>query len=250
MDKALTRKAADAIGHANYAVAFTGAGISVESGVPPFRGENGIWSQYDPASLELNYFLNKPAESWKVIRELFYKYFGSANANDAHLVLARLEKEGKIKGIITQNIDNLHQQAGSSNVFEFHGNSQKLICLACHEVYIPDQVNLEDNPPRCTCGGLIKPDFIFFGEGIPPDAYQQSVDAAGQCDVMLVIGSTGEVMPAAQMPWLAKQNGALVIEVNTEVSNFTNKITDIFLQGAATVVLNQIYGEINRKKTD
>lgn len=244
MDRSLIRKAASAILQGDSTVAFTGAGISVESGVPPFRGENGIWNQFDPATLELDFFLENPAESWKVIRELFYQFFGSAKSNGAHVFLAKLEEKGFLSGIITQNIDNLHQQAGSKRVFEFHGNSQKLICLACLQAFKAEDINLDDEPPRCSCGGLIKPDFIFFGEGIPTEAYNQSIQAASHCDVMLVIGSTGEVMPAAQMPWLAKQHGALVIEVNTEKSNFTNQITDIFLQGKATEISDLLFQEI------
>jgi NAD-dependent deacetylase len=242
--ESLIRNAAEKILNAQHAVVFTGAGISVESGVPPFRGEKGIWSQYDPRTLELDFFLSNPAESWSVIRALFYHFFGKAKANAAHLVLAKLEAKGLIQCIITQNIDNLHQQAGSKEVHEFHGNSQKLKCLRCSNQYFPSDIDFNDLPPYCSCGGLIKPDFIFFGEGIPMDAYNQSVHAAGRADVMLVIGSTGEVMPAAQMPYLAKQNGAFVIEVNPETSNFTHSITDIHLEGNAGEVMENLYRTI------
>jgi NAD-dependent deacetylase len=235
-------KAADILRKSNYAIAFTGAGISVESGIPPFRGDNGIWSKYDPMTLELGYFFKYPLESWKVIREIFYADFGEAKANTAHIVLARFEEKGLLKGIITQNIDNLHQQAGSKTVFEFHGNSQRLFCTKCHADYAPSTINLDHLPPTCgACSGLIKPDFIFFGENIPMDAYQNSVEAAGKADVVIVIGSTGEVMPAAQMPYLAKQNGAVVIEINTEASKFTHSITDYYLEGKATEVMEKLY---------
>jgi NAD-dependent deacetylase len=245
VDESLIRNASEKIRNAQHAVVFTGAGISVESGVPPFRGEEGIWSQYDPQTLELDFFLSNPAESWSVIRALFYHFFGKAKANAAHLVLARLEAEGLIKSIITQNIDNLHQQAGSREVYEFHGNSQKLKCLRCNNPYLPSDIDFKDLPPYCSCGGLIKPDFIFFGEGIPMDAYNKSVQAAGRADVMLVIGSTGEVMPAAQMPYLAKQKGAFVIEVNPGKTNFTNSITDIHLEGKAGEVMEKLYQSIS-----
>jgi NAD-dependent deacetylase len=235
------QKAADAIRRSKYSIAFTGAGISVESGVPPFRGENGIWQRYDPKSLELGFFMNNPEASWQVIRELFYNFFGSAKSNPAHFALAEMEKAGLLKCVITQNIDNLHQQAGSTVVHEFHGNSQKLTCLSCHRYFVPSDINFEALPPYCECGGLIKPDFIFFGESIPMDAYQLSVEAADRADVVIVVGSTGEVMPAAQMPYLAKQNGALIIEINTEISRFTNVITDIYLQGKAGPVLSELY---------
>ncbi len=248
VDVSLLQKAAQAIKNSGNTIAFTGAGISVESGVPPFRGEKGIWSQYDPRTLELNYFLSNPGESWGVIKELFYHFFGNARSNAAHLALAGLESKGLLKCIITQNIDNLHQQAGSSEVYEFHGNSQKLLCLSCKRFFIPADIDFDNLPPHCKCGGLIKPDFIFFGEGIPMEAYQKSVDAAGRAEVVLVIGSTGEVMPAAQMPYLAKQNGAYIIEVNPEKSNFSRSITDIHLAGNAGETMEQLYAEITGEK--
>lgn len=183
-----------------------------------------------------------------MIKELFYHFFGNARSNAAHFALAGLEKKGLLNCIITQNIDNLHQQAGSAEVYEFHGNSQKLICLSCKQFFIPVDIDFDNLPPHCECGGLIKPDFIFFGEGIPMDAYQQSVDAAGRAEVVLVIGSTGEVMPAAQMPYLAKQNGALIVEVNPEQSNFSRSITDIHLAGNAGETMEQLYAEITGEK--
>ena len=177
MDTNKLNEAANRIKNSNYAVAFTGAGISVESGVPPFRGENGIWENYDPMVLDLNYFYANPEKSWTVIRELFYQFFGNAKANSAHTVLAQMEKAGIIKSVITQNIDNLHQQAGSKVVFEFHGNSQRLLCVTCDQNFSADEISMKVLPPRCSCGGLIKPDFIFFGEGIPQDAYSNSMEA-------------------------------------------------------------------------
>lgn len=244
IDSNQLRKAADILTHAEYAISFTGAGISVESGVPPFRGADGIWSKYDPNTLDLGFFYQNPTESWIVIRELFYNYFGNAKANPAHLALAKFEQKGIIKSIITQNIDNLHQQAGSQAVFEFHGNSQKLLCTKCHTYYKPGDIDFEKLPPYCECSGLIKPDFIFFGEGIPMEAYQLSVSAARKCDVVVVVGSTGEVMPAAQMPFIAKENGATIIEINPEKSKFSGLITDIHLQGKAGEVLSKLYVEM------
>lgn len=243
MEEIQLQKAVEAIKKSNYNIAFTGAGISVESGIPPFRGENGIWSRYDPNTLEIGFFYENPKESWEVIKQLFYDFFGDAQSNLAHQVLAEMEQEGMLECIITQNIDNLHQQAGSKLVHEFHGNSQQLVCVACKSYYDSSDIDLEKLPPRCNkCNGLIKPDFIFFGEGIPPKAYENSVDAATQAEVVIIVGSTGEVMPAAQMPYHAKQNGATIIEVNPGVSNFTNSITDIYLEGKATEVLEELKG--------
>jgi NAD-dependent deacetylase len=247
-DEIQLSKAASALRKSQYAIAFTGAGISVESGIPPFRGENGIWEKYDPALLEISYFFQHPLQSWKVISEIFYAYFGDAKANKAHLALARFEEKGLLRSIITQNIDNLHQQAGSKTVFEFHGNSQRLFCTKCHADYSPATIDSDHLPPICgACSGLIKPDFIFFRENIPFDAYQNSVEAAEKADVVLVIGSTGEVMPAAQMPYIANQNGAVIIEVNTEPSKYTHAITDFYLQGKATEVMEKFYFSVYGK---
>lgn len=243
-EKNYIQQAAAVIRRAAYPIAFTGAGISVESGVPPFRGEEGIWNRYDPKTLELEFFLSQPKASWEVIREIFYGFFAHAKANSAHVALARLEEKNILKGIITQNIDNLHQQAGSREVYEFHGNAQKLVCLDCRAPFGPADADLEQLPPRCHCGGLLKPDFIFFGEGIPHEPYQKSVQAAGTADVVLVIGSTGEVMPAAQMPYLAKQGGATIVEINPGKSNFTNSITDIYLSGKAAETMEKLFEEI------
>jgi NAD-dependent deacetylase len=185
-----------------------------------------------------------------VIRELFYHFFGSARSNPAHIALARLEQQGHLHCVVTQNIDNLHQQAGSSAVYEFHGNSQKLVCLGCRQYFTPADIDFEALPPYCNCGGLIKPDFIFFGENIPMEAYQKSVSAANQAEVVLVIGSTGEVMPAAQMPYIAKQHGAYIIEVNPERSNFTRSITDLHLAGRAGETMSLLYKEITGENLD
>ncbi len=244
IDQASLIRAADAIRGSGFTMVFTGAGISVESGVPPFRGEHGIWNQYDPRTLELNFFLTDPFTSWTVIRELFYHFFGNARSNPAHVAIARLEQEGLVQCVVTQNIDNLHQQAGSREVYEFHGNSQKLVCLACRQYYTPADIDFAALPPRCECGGLIKPDFIFFGENIPMHAYENSVNAARQAEVVLIIGSTGEVMPAAQMPYIAKQNGAYIIEINPERSNFTRSITDLHLEGKAGETMTLLFKEI------
>lgn len=243
--------AAGWISTANHLIAFTGAGISVESNIPPFRGENGLWSKYDPSILDLNVFYTKPKDSWVVIKEIFYDFFGSAIPNPAHSGLAKLEEMGLLKCVITQNIDNLHQAAGSTIVHEFHGNSQKMICTSCQKHFTVPEVNLEILPPECdACQGLLKPDFIFFGETIPMDAYKASMEAAEAADVLIIIGSTGEVMPANQIPILAKQSGAKVIEINPEKSNYTHYITDIYLPGKAsemmTSLLNHVEKSINK----
>lgn len=159
--------AAALIRGAKYLTAFTGAGISVESGIPPFRGDDGLWSQYDPRMLELGFFLAHPEKAWPVIKEIFYDHFGRAKPNKAHCVLAQLEAAGKLRVLITQNIDNLHFAAGSRSIVEFHGNSRLLLCLHCGTRVEARADLLTALPPRCPCGGLYKPDFVFFGEEIP-----------------------------------------------------------------------------------
>ncbi len=237
--------AAELIKNSKHLIAFTGAGISVESNIPPFRGINGLWSKYDPQVLELGYFHHNPLESWKVIKEIFYDFIGKALPNAAHLGLARLEAMGLLKCVITQNIDNLHQVAGSTVVHEFHGNSQKLVCTGCARHFEADELDFENLPPLCAdCNSLIKPDFIFFGEEIPMEAHNESIKAAEDADVALIIGSTGEVMPANQIPILAKQTGAKIIEVNPESSRYTDFITDIHLKGKAGPVMSELLEKV------
>jgi len=233
-----------AIAEAKRAVAFTGAGISVESGIPTFRGEDGLWSRYDPKVLDINYFFENPLESWRVIVEIFYDYMGeSARPNTAHRFLAELEKIGISRGVITQNIDNLHQEAGSRKVVEFHGTAQRLECTVCRKKWRFTESMIEKLPPSCPdCGGLLKPDFIFFGEAIPPDAYRESLELCHDADVMIIIGTTGEVMPASMIPFEAKD--ALTIEINTQRSAYTEDLTDIFLQDRATVASKKLWDGI------
>jgi len=245
MDKSLIDQAAQKIKAAKRMIAFTGAGISVESGIPTFRGPDGLWSRYNPQVLDLTYFQHHPAESWWVIKEIFYDFFGAAQPNPAHEALARLESAKILHGIITQNIDNLHQEAGSQDVIEFHGTSRRLTCLSCQKSLEFQPELFSSMPPSCpNCGGLLKPDFIFFGEGIPPQAYQRSMEETQLADIWLVIGTTGEIMPAAMIPIEAHKNDALIIEVNLHPSNYTDTITDIFLQGKASEVLKALADKI------
>ncbi|MBN2288755.1 MAG: NAD-dependent deacylase [Candidatus Glassbacteria bacterium] len=235
------QQAAQAIRSARRLTAFTGAGISVESGIPPFRGSGGLWNRYDPTFIEIDYFYRNPKKSWELIREIFYDFFGRAEPNAAHRALALMESRGLIEVVITQNIDNLHQEAGNTTVYEFHGSSQFLVCTACGNRIHFTAAGLEVLPPACgECGGLLKPDFVFFGEQIPEPANSRSFLEAQLADVFLLIGTSGEVMPACGIPFLAKENGAAIIEVNTEPSSYTGRITDIFLQGRATEVMARL----------
>ncbi len=236
LDESLLQRAADAILGSHHAIAFTGAGISADSGIPTFRGSaDSIWQRYDPSLLELDTFLAHPQKAWPCVREVFYKYMSDSSIvpNKAHRVLADLEKRGILKCIVTQNVDDLHQQAGSRRVLPFHGSVETFTCQRCHKTVDMHSVDLNQNPPLCSCGGLLKPDFVFFGEGIPQQIYSDSFDAAKQADVVIVVGTTGEVMPACMVPQIAHQHGATIIEVNPQASAFTRSITDIYIQAKA-----------------
>ena len=222
------KQAAALIKHASYGVVFTGAGVSVESGIAPFTGQGGLWNQYDPKYIEINFFQRNPAESWREMKKIFFTDMDEASPNKAHEVIAKLEQKGFVKGVITQNIDGLHQRAGSKNVQEFHGTIHTLSCVQCARKYKLEDVNLEEEPPLCFCGGVLKPDFVFYGEGIPPLAYEKSLEMAQNADVMLIVGTAGQVMPACSLPLTAKQFGAKIIEVNPLPSAFTDSVTDLY----------------------
>jgi NAD-dependent deacetylase len=231
-----------------HCVVFTGAGVSVESGIPPFRGDQGLWSRYDPACLDISFFHGHPQKAWTAIREIFYDFMGKAEPNTAHTGIARLEHLGMVKSVITQNIDNLHQRAGSKTVCEYHGTTRTLSCTGCRETIIADRVDLKTLPPCCqSCGGVLKPDFVFFGEPIPEAAARFAMEQASKADIMLVIGTTGEVMPASLLPRFAHENGCLIVEINTEPSAYTRAVTDVFLCGRAgdvvTWLLEAVTGE-------
>jgi len=239
------QNAAEIIKNAQHLVAFTGAGISAESGIPTFRGKGGIWDKYDPIILDIDYFKQNPEKAWPHIKDMFYNVIDKAQPNPAHFVLANWEKQNLLKAIITQNIDNLHQKAGNKNVIEFHGNTRDLVCMKCGKITPVKQADMTQNPVTCPhCGGLLKPDFVFFGEPIPPKAYEQSLRHTNQADVYLVIGTTGIIMPASLLPYEAHKNGATIIEINVTPSNYTEQITDIFLQGKASEVLQNLESHI------
>ncbi len=241
LDQSKIEEAAEIIRKAKYAVAFTGAGISVESGIPPFRGKNGLWHKHDPIFVEIEYFQKKPLQSWQKIKSVFYDMFDKAEPNAAHIVLAKMEKRGFLETIITQNIDNLHQKAGSKYVYEIHGTSRTLSCQECSSEYELNFVDLNFLPPTCyVCKGILKPDIVFFNEKIPPFALKRSKEESLKADVLIIIGTNAEVLPAADIPVKAKENGAVIIEINIQESHFTHTITDIFIKGKASEVMSKI----------
>lgn len=223
-----------------YVVALTGAGISVESGIPAFRGSQGLWSKYDPMEFgHIDTFISSPHKVWNVMKE-FGTIFDRAKPNPAHNALAELEKLGYLKCIVTQNVDNLHQDAGSKVVIEYHGNARRLICLSCGKKYRRSEISLNVLPPTCICSGILKPDVVFFGEPIPKDARMEAERQARICDLMLVIGTSALVVPASYLPIMAKENGATLIEINPEETSLTRTIADYSIRKSATVVLPSI----------
>jgi len=235
------QRAADILRTSRYTIAFTGAGISVESGIAPFRGPGGLWEKHDTRYFDKRYFVQNPHRCWPLIKELFYDTLSRARPNQAHLALAEMERAGRLHAVITQNIDSLHQRAGSREVHEYHGGLGNMDCLQCRRKTPADQVSLETLPPPCpVCGGLLKPDIVFFGEPIPEDAMQFSSLAAHKCEAVLVIGTSGNVQPAARIPHMAKHSGATVIEVNVEPTPYTQSVTDVFLQGKAGATLQAL----------
>jgi len=213
-------------------IALTGAGISVESGIPDFRSAGGLWTRYNPSEYaHIDGFRHNPRKIWRMIFEL-RDMTKNAQPNPAHIALAQLEKMGLLKAVITQNIDNLHQRAGNIKVVEFHGNSERLQCIYCGAEYPADEFMIDDEPPHCkNCGEILKPSVIFFGEMIPQMALMESQNLASDAKVVLVIGTSAVVYPASSIPHIAKANGAYIIEFNVEKTVISPTITDIFIQG-------------------
>ena len=196
-------------------VVLTGAGISAESGIPTFRSKDGLWEKYDPmvyASVEV--FRRDPSKYWQ-IRGDFIRNYDTYRPNAAHRALVELEQMGIVRRVITQNIDGLHRKAGSRRVVEIHGSLREIICQQCGKTYLAPNIP-EGNPPHCECGGVLKPNTVLFGEQLPPEALEVAIRESSTCRVMLVIGTSAVVYPAAHLPAVAKQHGAKIVEINIE----------------------------------
>ncbi|MFP3304107.1 MAG: NAD-dependent deacylase [Nitrososphaeria archaeon] len=229
-------------------VALTGAGVSTASGIKDFRGPQGIWKTIDPEKFEINYFINHPDEVWN----LFIKTFAleqEVNPNAAHFALAELEKMNLLCGVITQNIDGLHQKAGSINVIELHGNLKKAVCLQCNKTYPLSEIikNFVGKSPLCPyCKGLLKPDIIFFGEPLKEEVIFKAIELSKAADVFLAIGTSLSVYPANQLPLYAKHKGAKLIIIN-EGRTEEDDLADIIITGRAEIVLPKIINEIKNE---
>lgn len=243
--------AAALLAAARYAIALTGAGLSVESGIPSFRGPGGLWTRYGPpGNLSYQEFVRDPQGWWE--RRLqdevtpgnptyaLKAAADSAAPNPGHLALSELERAGVIKSVITQNVDGLHTRAGSRALLEIHGSRNRLRCIGCGRQWLRADYVVTDLPPVCRqCGGIIKPDTVMFGEPIPRAALDACRAAVEQCDVMLLAGTSGAVNPAAQFPRLAHERGAQIIEVNPAATELT-AVADVVITRPAGIALQAI----------
>jgi NAD-dependent deacetylase len=239
----LIERAAQALRGARKALALTGAGISAESGIPTFRDPGGLWDRYDPEEYAtIDAFCRNPGKVWQMMRD--FTALQTALPNPGHFALAQLEQMGLLHCIITQNVDNLHQAAGSRDVIEFHGNMRQVVCQNCRKVLPLEEISLATLPPYCGCGGVFKPAGVFFGEPIPPHALYRAHEESRDCDVMLVIGTSAVVYPAADMPRVAREAGAQVIEINPERTDLTEWVSDFIIQEKAGIAIPQIVAAI------
>jgi len=227
-----------------HVIAFTGAGISAESGISTYRGQGGIWNKYDPnIYANIDTFLRDPTYYWNFFRDVRYPMVKNAQPNPGHRALAELEKMGKLRAVITQNIDELHQQSGSKTVVELHGTTRKYYCLKCHHRFDFDdayEISGKTIPPPCSkCQGMIRPDVIMFGEPLRTDVLRAAFDEAEACDFVLAIGSSLVVYPAADIPARAKRRGAKLAIINKDETPM-DEVADHVLREASGSVLPAI----------
>ena len=225
---------------AEFPIALTGAGISVASGIPDFRSPGGLWTRHDPAEVAtIDALRNRPAKVWDFLYDTVI-LLERAQPNPAHTALAELEAGGRLKAVITQNIDSLHQRAGSRKVVEFHGSGRRFYCMGCREEYDPAEVThltRDDLPWTCgMCQRVIRPDFVFFGERIPQEPMGESMRLMELADFCLVAGTSGEVAPANTLPYRIKAAGGRVVEINLGPSAF-GELPDVRFDAPAEEVL-------------
>ena len=236
------KKVAELIRERGHLVAFTGAGISVDAGIPAFRGGQGLWEKYDPMEYaHILSFQRDPGKVWNMLREMAHVIF-AASPSPAHKALGELERLGFLRAVITQNVDGLHQLAGNSDVIEYHGNHRRLVCSYCSKKipFTENMVHIFPYPTCQQCGGPMKPDVVFFGEQIPLVEAARANEEARNCKILLIIGTSGVVYPAAELPFTAHACGAKVVEINVSSTPFTSSISDYFLEGKASDILPRI----------
>lgn len=241
----LISQASEALSRSRMTAVSTGAGISRESGIPTFRGSDGIWKKHKPEKLASREgFLSDPVLVWKWYRQRLFTA-REKEPNPGHRALVEMESVIPSLTVITQNVDNLHRRAGSSDVVELHGNIERFKCLErSHPVEFNPQWG--DEPPCCSvCGSLIRPDIVWFGESLPRKELECAFDISSRCDTFLIVGTSGLVQPAAHLPLLAKRSGATLIEINVSESALTG-VVDIFLEGKSGEILPEILDEMNK----
>ncbi|MDM8000886.1 MAG: NAD-dependent deacylase [Dehalococcoidia bacterium] len=259
MQNLIRQLAADMVA-SRYAIVLTGAGVSTESGVPDFRGPKGIWTTNPQAEAQAyqryERFLNDPKAYWEEMlgtvgtSSNFYQEMRKVEPNPGHYAIARLEHLGIVKQTITQNIDGLHEKAGTRNVMHYHGTVEKLRCLSCGSRFSVDDYSLEKLPPLCRCGRPLKYDVVHFKEPIPSDIMDAAESEAMKCDLMLICGTSAVVYPFAALPAIARnrgRSGVRIIEVNAEPTPLTHQgISDYLIQGKTGEVLPLVVDEVGR----
>ncbi len=215
----------------------TGAGISQESGIPTFRGKDGYWRKHDPMKLAtIDAFFDNPNLVWEWYEDRRNNIL-SVKPNGGHFAIANMEKFRDVV-VLTQNIDNLHQRSGSTNVLELHGSIIRIKCTVCN---FSDNItqSFESLPPKCTCGNILRPDVVWFGEELPQNIWKNAMKEASTCDIMIIVGTSLAVSPANTLPIYAKQNGATLIEVNPEKTVMSNNM-DLSIQATSATILPKI----------
>ncbi len=236
------KSAAERLSRSSKTIALTGAGISKESGIPTFRDNDGLWKKYRPEELASREgFLSNPPLVWRWYRQRLLAA-GQKEPNPGHLALAEMEDLLPAFLLITQNVDNLHRRAGSRELVELHGNINRYRCFDnAHPV--ENDPGWGDEPPRCHCGSLIRPDVVWFGEPLPAAELECAFNESATCDTFIVVGTSGLVQPASLLPSVASRGGATVIAVNVSCTEHTRE-ADIFLQGKAGEILPALVDEL------
>lgn len=237
--------------NSRYPIAFTGAGISTDSGIPDFRsGNSGLWQNIDPMVVASIYgFRRNPQAFYDWVRPLT-KTTIEAEPNAAHYALAHLEQRQCLQAVITQNIDMLHTRAGTQQIYELHGHMREATCISCFAIYdnrpLMDQFMQDGRVPSCPqCGGVMKPNVILFGEQLPMTELQGAQNAARQCDLMVIIGSSLEVAPAGDLPVYAKRNGAKLVMINLE-STHVDSMAEVVIHARAAEILPEIVRRLEK----
>jgi len=248
----LIDQVAELIVEARRVVVSTGAGVSTESGIPDFRSPGGIWSRFDPDDFTIQKFVSSRevrAAQWRMLSES--GLLKNAEPNPAHQAIAELEKIGKLSGVITQNVDSLHHKAGNlpERVFELHGNMRWVRCLGCNVRFpveeVLKRVSTEIVPDCTLCGGVLKPDAVFFGEPLPQAVLNAAISLSRNCDLFIVVGSTLVVYPAAYLPMYAVEAGAKLVIVNLS-STPMDPCAAVVIRGKAGQVMPKVVAKVKQ----